>query len=360
MEPPAQGAFGRVGTPADEMKLLARAPVKIWDGLFSIRVGITIAGRKLDGRFLIDSGTGTSVVSPEFLEGQGILSAWIEVPDAPFRRVPWGANGSSRGGLAPMAAVDLVTIGNYPLKLKEFAVFDTEFFAPPESPGSCCDGVLGTDFLRDYVVELRPGPPAEVKLWPAESFHLATVGDAEGATPQDFQWVETALTPAGEVVSSCIAHLDHGFQLVGVRWDTGRENAMDVHLPWQKQARGAIASITPMTGRSAVGWALASLSRGACRLPFRRRTVHPMASRSKVKYRHIRWGWSFWVEVTSSWTFLTGGSGFPEKCLKSRSGRTIRAFCSNTVLSKTRAITADFLSRPFGPALRRTSCISAG
>lgn len=81
-----------------------------------------------------------------------------------------------------------------------------------------------------------------MKLWPAESFHLATVGDAEGATPQDFQWVETALTPAGEVVSSCIAHLDHGFQLVGVRWDTGRENAMDVHLPWQKQARGAIAS----------------------------------------------------------------------------------------------------------------------
>jgi hypothetical protein len=62
MELPAEGDAGRAGTPVDEMKLIARAPVKLWDGLFSIRLNVTIAGRKLSGRFLVDSGVGPSVL----------------------------------------------------------------------------------------------------------------------------------------------------------------------------------------------------------------------------------------------------------------------------------------------------------
>jgi hypothetical protein len=252
MEPPATGASGRAGAGADESKLLARAPAKTWDGLFSVRLNLTIGARKLNGTFLIDSGSGTSIISPDFLNGQGILPAWIAVPGAPFRRIPWGGSGvSGEGGLAPVVAVDRVELGNTQLELTEFALFDTEFFSQPDHPSSCCDGVLGSDFLRRYVVELAPGPPSEVKLWPAENFHVGpdTIVYAnnpvtgEPLPPSEpaenpVQWFEAALTPGGDPVSACIASRPgHAPSLAGVRWDTGRENALYVHLPWQAAAR---------------------------------------------------------------------------------------------------------------------------
>jgi hypothetical protein len=247
MEHPGTGEIGRAGSMFDETKLLARAPAKLWDGLFSVRLNLTVAGRKLNGSFLIDSGTGTSVISPDFLTEQGILSAWIEVPGAPFRRVPWGGGEKtgSQGGLAPVVSFDLAELGNTPLQLRDFALFDSEFFSPPENPASCCDGVLGTDFLRHYVVELQPGPPAEVKLWPPENFHLAP-DDGAASDRVSAQWVETALGPQGDAVSACTARLEDprksaskSLRLVGVRWDTGREDALDLHVPWQKAARAA-------------------------------------------------------------------------------------------------------------------------
>ena len=225
MEPPSGAADGKAGTLYDERRLLARAPAKRMGGLYTIRVNVVIAGRKLNGRFLIDSGVGTSVISPEWLEGQGILPAWMIVPGAPPGRVPWG-------GLAPLGAVDRVEIGNTEVDLKEFAIFDTEFFSPPETAGTCCDGVLGTDFLRKYVVELRPEAPSEVKLWPVANFHL----DESAAS----QWIETSLTPSGEPLSSCTAKSGKSV-LVGVNWDTGRESALDIHSPWQKEARSTVS-----------------------------------------------------------------------------------------------------------------------
>ncbi|MGK5082164.1 retropepsin-like aspartic protease [Bdellovibrionota bacterium FG-1] len=234
MEPLAEGELGRAGSPGDEVRLLARAPSKRWDGLFSIRGNVTIAGRKLNGRFLVDSGVGTSVLSPEWLENQGILPAWIEVPGAPPRRIPWGGSlDAPQGGLGPVGKVDQVEIGNFALSLREFALFDTDFFAPPDTASSCCDGVLGTDFLRRYVVELNPGPPAEVRLWPSEHFHLADSTDS--------QWLEEGMTPAGAPVSACWAQ-SGDLRLGGVYWDTGREAALDVHVPWQKSARAANAA----------------------------------------------------------------------------------------------------------------------
>jgi hypothetical protein len=133
--------------------------------------------------------------------------------------------------LAPTALVDSVEIGNTKIDLQEFAIFDTEFFAPPDSASSCCDGVLGTDFLRKYVVEMQPGPPAELKVWPAENFHLAPNIHA--------QWLEVGLTPNGDPISTCQTQPVKASEprFVGVRWDTGREDALDVHLPWQKEAR---------------------------------------------------------------------------------------------------------------------------
>jgi hypothetical protein len=239
MEPPATGELGRAGSGADEIKLLARAPAKTWDGLFSVRLNITVGARKLNGKFLIDSGSGTSIISPDFLANQGILPAWISVPTAPLRRIPWGGSGlSGEGGLAPVVSVDKVELGNLQLAIKDFALFDTEFFAQPDHPTSCCDGILGTDFLRRYVVEIQPGPPAEVKLWPAESFHLGPNPDSISSEQGSSQWFETALTPSGEPISNCFAgRPNQSPKLVGARWDTGRESALYIHLPWQKPAR---------------------------------------------------------------------------------------------------------------------------
>jgi hypothetical protein len=253
MEPPGQGPLGLAGTP-DETKLLARAPARRWDGLFSIHTSILIGGRKLNGRFLIDSGVGTSVLSPDFLEAQGILPAWIILPGAPPIKMPWGggdANGG--GGLAPRAGVDATFVGDFQVDLKDFAIFDTEFFSPPEAPGSCCDGVLGTDFLRKYVIELNPGPPAEVKLWPAANFHLA---ENSGT-----QWIESGLTPTGDLVSTCQAQLgDSKIHLVGARWDTGRDDALDIHLPWQSEARGAIGVKRPNSWEISCGPAASTVA----------------------------------------------------------------------------------------------------
>ncbi|MEO5971624.1 MAG: hypothetical protein ABIQ95_16995, partial [Bdellovibrionia bacterium] len=64
MEPPA-------ASPPPITKLLARAPVRLWDGLFSVRLSIGAAGKTLNGRFLIDPGAKESVISPSWLESQG-------------------------------------------------------------------------------------------------------------------------------------------------------------------------------------------------------------------------------------------------------------------------------------------------
>ena len=76
------------------------------------------------------------------------------------------------------------------------ALFDSEFFAPPENPSSCCDGVLGADFLRRYVVEAcTPGPPAEIKLWPAENFRVHGHGEPVVAADQTLPGEKSGYSP---------------------------------------------------------------------------------------------------------------------------------------------------------------------
>lgn len=212
---------------------MARGPSQRWAGLYSVRLNVIIAGRKLNGRFLIDTGIGRSVVSPEWLENQGIIGAWIAVPGESLVRIPWGAaETGEKGGLAPPVRVDQVEMGNTPLALRDFALYESIFFDAPEATGTCCDGVLGTDFLREAVVEFRPGPPAEVNLWAPAGFSLPEA---------EYDWFEVSLTDVGEAQSSCSAQSTSA-QVSGVRWDTGRESALDIHLPWQGFARRATQS----------------------------------------------------------------------------------------------------------------------
>lgn len=219
MEPPSTQEISRLP--------LVRAPARRWNGLFSVRLNIRVGSRNLNGLFLIDSGAGMSIVSPIWLKNQGILPTLVEVPNAPLRRVTW----SGGSALARKVQFESVVMSDYLLPLQDFLLFETDFFEPPENIGTCCDGILGTDFLRNFVVEFHSAPPAEVRIWAKEGYHLA-----EG-TP----WIEAAISPTGEVVSSCKAGIfgrnsgeggAEGTALEGLRWDTGSEVALDVHLPW--------------------------------------------------------------------------------------------------------------------------------
>jgi len=210
--------------------LLARAPARLWNGLFTLRVGIKVGDRTLNGRFLIDSSAAFSVISPSWLEGQGIYRAWVEIPKADPRRVTWSSSLRGGGGLARPALVDQVNISGFPIPLREFLIAETEFFGPPENVGYCCDGVLGLDFLQLFPIEFQTQSPSEVRIWPRENFHLSA------ETP----WIEvsqtwTSQTSEKHLESSCTTMSEDGnssrppFYPVGsVTWNMGSEHPLEL------------------------------------------------------------------------------------------------------------------------------------
>jgi hypothetical protein len=207
-------------------RLLARAPARRWDGLFTVKATIDVGTHTLVGQFLVDSGAALSVLSPDWLTAQGANPVLLELQGLRPQRVTW-AGGS---GVARRAMVFSAAVSGYTLPFAEFLLMGTELFAPPEYLASCCDGILGADFLRHFAVELDPGPPAAMTLYAREGFQLAA------GTP----WIEVASTPRGEPISSCVATpKGGGTELVGVRWDTGTDVAVEVHAPWEKAARSS-------------------------------------------------------------------------------------------------------------------------
>jgi hypothetical protein len=228
MEPVSQAP------PYELSQILARAPARLWNGLFSVRLNVNVAGKILNGKFLIDSSAKKSMMSPSWLEAQGVDPAWLIIPGSLPLRVVWGDLWESESALARVAAVDSIDMSGLKVPLTEFLLYDTEFFSPPENVGTCCDGVLGIDFLRHYPMELRSGVPSEVRVWPKENFHA----------PEGTPWIEVMHSPRGDLVSSCIATPQKASDLnfLGARWDTGEENALVIHTPWQKRASKASSS----------------------------------------------------------------------------------------------------------------------
>ena len=208
--------------------LLARAPARRWDALFSVRLNVLVGGKKLNGQFLIDSGARKSVISPTWLENQGVLPGLVEVTGVPPQHVTWGGQWSTERGLARLAMITDADMSGYPVPIKEFLLYDVDFFGPPETVGSCCDGILGIDFLQRATIEFRSVPPAELMVWRSEKFLPEKTG---------FQWVESAIMSRSEVVSSsCTVHSETQ-EFKGLRWDTGSDTFLDLHLPWQKAAK---------------------------------------------------------------------------------------------------------------------------
>jgi hypothetical protein len=210
-------------------QILARAPARIWDGYYSIRVDMEIEGKKLNGKFLIDAGAHQSVISPAWLESQGIYPLWVIVPKTTPKKVTYSQPWPGAGSLASIAEINSVSVGKLSLGLHQFLLKETDFFDPPNSFASCCDGVLGRDFLRLYPMEFQSGPPSEVIIWSIEKFHPSQIdtwfeeseiptqdwpyqGDFAYDLPHDRIWISTkpALEPKMPPPG-----LELGFQLIG-------------------------------------------------------------------------------------------------------------------------------------------------
>jgi hypothetical protein len=235
-EPNWQMVMGPVSGPENLGKVLAIAPARRWGGLFSVRVTLKVAEKDLVGQFLIDSGAATSVISPVFLAAQGIKPDWIEVPQAMPRRVFW-SGGSGMGEVGEAAEVK---VSGFPVDLHRFVISETDFFGPPDSFATCCDGILGSDFLRLYTVVMDPSIPNEVRLYPREGFQFDS---------KDYAWIEASSNTQGQIVSGCaITPSDSASDskrkvnsIQGIQWDTGNESALQFATPLyrslQKESR---------------------------------------------------------------------------------------------------------------------------
>jgi hypothetical protein len=228
-------------------KVLARAPARRWNGMYSVRLTVHVgATRSLSGQFLLDTGAPKTIFSPEWLRAQGVLPAWIEMP----RAVPERAVFSAGRGVARRAVIDGVEFGGYRLPLPEVLLYETELFTPPENLATCCDGVIGMDVLRRLVVELRPGPPAEVIIWPRENFRAPFIGAPV--------WLETGLNADLQASSeSCTSSPSEsaGPEIAGLSWNTGSEGDLEIHVPWEGQVKNRKA---PWEVRCSGGVQLAS------------------------------------------------------------------------------------------------------
>ena len=213
-----------------QSKLLARAPARLWNGLFSIRATLTFAGKHLNGRFLVDSSAPTSQISPAWLDAQGIYPAWIYAPNTPPEGVQRSGVWQGERSLARKVRAERVEVSGLSLPLREFLLTETEFFNPPESVGTCCDGVLGLDFLRLYPMEFRSAAPAEVRVWTREGYRGG----------EDAPWLELSELPTGEISSECqlvageaAKSASSAIQIQGVSWDLGNEEGLKIHTPWR-------------------------------------------------------------------------------------------------------------------------------
>lgn len=222
MEPPGQVA------PA---KPLVRIPARRWNGFYSVRLTVEIAARSLTGQFLVDAGASKSILSPAWLDSQGMPLSYVELKHS----APQRATFPGGSALANRGMVDRATLSGYEIGIEDFLITTVDLFGPPRNLAGCCDGVLGTDFLRKHVVEFRPGPPAELLIWPAPGFRPPLETGAPAVPP----WAELHLEPTGELVSDCVARSEKdpfgskgARPITGVRWDTASERAMDIHAPY--------------------------------------------------------------------------------------------------------------------------------
>lgn len=224
-------------------KLLARSPAERVGGLYVVRLSMRAGDRVLNGQFIVDSAAGASLISPSFLERQGVKVADVEVKGVAPQKVR-GINGTS---FARLVALMDPKLSSHALETKKFLMVDTQLFEPPEYRISCCDGVLGADFLEGYAVEFLSYPRPTVLLWEKEGYFKT---DAKGNLEP---WIEVSRLADGDLISEGILEWDGKkdavsaigllegkmiTQPVRFRWDTGNDTSVLLHEPWGGPAEG--------------------------------------------------------------------------------------------------------------------------
>ena len=213
-----------VPTAAPMNKLLARAPARRWNGVFSVRLVINFDGKKLNGQFLLDSSAVVSSLSPTWLKSQGINPVFLELAGRSYKKK------NER-----VVGVQSVDLSGYNLPLREFVLKEADFFTPPNYMDTCCDGILGTDFFRSNVVEFDPGQTPEIRLWDRKAYRESA------STP----WVELVELSTGQLASDCLIAPEDATQnsahreISGVAWATAFSGAIAVHNPWKNLLAGA-------------------------------------------------------------------------------------------------------------------------
>lgn len=223
------------------LKPRLRAPARRWDGAFSLRADAVLSDVRLTGQMLIDSGAPQSIASPDWLASQGFPSNLIEVPGIPPERYSFTA-GQTGAGFGKRIQVDGMRISGENFVFTDFVLADTELFGAPTESNSCCDAILGADFLARNVVELSPGAPGRAaRPTQAGSPHIVRVWPREGFVPPasviaDPVWVEAYFSKDRLPTSDCDA--------ISVHWLTGSEAAWTGKFPAAGAGQAAAAART--------------------------------------------------------------------------------------------------------------------
>jgi hypothetical protein len=212
IEPPAKATWseGALSDPGAIRKRLARAPSRRWEGRYVIRATVEALGRRMTGQFLVDSAASISLLSPGFLQGQGVNPALIEDHDEARRILIW----SGGRGAGPLVKVTELEVAGYRSPMQHFGLLETELFSPPDFVGTCCDGVLGSDFLALDAVALTPALDFK-------NYSILQIYESQAFPPPPaYSWIEVARDGQGFVSSDC-ALVSGKNRIEGVRWSTG-------------------------------------------------------------------------------------------------------------------------------------------
>lgn len=210
--PPRPLTRERMPHPSQEayFVLRARAPASRWtDGAYSVRVVVQFLGKKLIGKFLIDSSAEQSVISEEWLNSQGINPDLISEK----RAAPQKIQVRRASVVATPTLSEGVSVSGETVDIERlFIVPELDLFGEPEFKESCCDGILGNDFLRLYAVEFDPAGSA-LKLYDREAFSLGS----------KTKWIAVRTTENSSVLSEdCYIGEKSDGGSIPVQWSTAR------------------------------------------------------------------------------------------------------------------------------------------
>ncbi len=204
---------------------VVQTPIRLWKGLTSVHLEVQIQGKPLQGQFLIDSVAPFSILSPEWLNSKGIDPHWYPIERAPLFPVTWSDRPPDPIRLAPQVFVEKSRLSPHSLpgslSLSSFLLFPTPLFQSPEFIGSCCDGILGIDFLKLFPIEWVLTAPKGIRMWPRVGFQKSP----------PYEWIEIHETSQGDLRSSCLFHSAGTEFPVEIRWATGSSLSFKIDPP---------------------------------------------------------------------------------------------------------------------------------